>query len=166
VPSPGLTPKSFGDKLSWVGLGGVDVVFRWPDTKPAFVELKCGAKSDTLGPCAWDALKLASGISNGNAGTGYLLAALPTALWDASTLGRELFTTRGWSTLELRNSFSSWWPFWEKDGHIPGRVAESLATIEIETFPLAVGGTAWQLRLSRVEPRGSRRLQWESTLPV
>jgi hypothetical protein len=87
-------------------------------------------------------------------------------LWEAQTLGYELFSTRDWSTAELRETFSSWWPFWEKDGHIPGHVSESLATIGIGAFPLTIGGAAWQLRLSRVEPRSSRWVQWESTLPV
>jgi hypothetical protein len=164
IPLPLLAPKTFGDKLQWVGLGSVDVVFRWTEMPDTFVELKCGATPSALGPCSWDALKLAAGILAGNAGSGYLLAGVPTVLWEGKTLGWELFTTREWRTDALRESFFSWWAFWEKDGHVPARVPEALATFEIEAFPLTIAGNDWQLRLSRVEPRGSAWLQWQPTL--
>jgi ADP-ribosylglycohydrolase len=167
-PSPELTPKTFGNPIGWVGLGLVDVVLRWPDLPPTFVELKCGATNDTLGPCSWDALKLASGVLAGNAGTGYMLAGLPATLWKADTPGREFFDTRPWTAHELRESFLSWWRHWEKEKtpHVPGEVAESFATVAVGTFPLEIGATLWELRLARVEPRSVEWLQWQPTLEL
>jgi ADP-ribosylglycohydrolase len=165
-PTPALTSKRFGDTLGWVGLGSVDVVLRWPDHPPTFIELKCGAAKDTLGPCSWDALKLASGVLAGNACTGYLLAGLPTALWETETLGHELFNTRDWTATELRELFLSWWRYWEKETtpHVPGRVAESFTTFAVGSFPLEIGGSMWELRLARVEPSSRGWLRWRSTL--
>jgi ADP-ribosylglycohydrolase len=166
TPTPALTPKTFGNSLGWVGLGPVDVVLRWPDQSPTFIELKCGATKDTLGPCSWDALKLASGVLAGTAGTGYLLAGLPRALWDAEILGHQLFNTRDWTASELRESFLAWWRHWEKETtpHIPGRVAESFATVAVGSFPVEIGALMWELRLARVEPSSSGWVQWQSTI--
>lgn len=80
-PRPALSPYGFGEKHGWVGLGTVDVVFRWPDRPAIFVELKCGAGTRILSACVWDAVKLATAVLGGNAGAGYLLAGAPTTSW-------------------------------------------------------------------------------------
>jgi hypothetical protein len=43
----------------WPRLGMVDIALSRGDEPPTALELKCGAGRDALGPCAWDALKLA-----------------------------------------------------------------------------------------------------------
>jgi hypothetical protein len=165
-PSADLSSKKFGDAVDWVGLGLVDVVLRWPDNRPTFIELKCGATKDTVGPCSWDALKLATGLLACNAGTGYLLAGMPATLWEAEPLGSELFDSRVWTAREMRDAFVSWWRHWEKEStpHIPGRVAASFATVAVEAFSLEIGAVPWELRLARVELNGTEWFQWSSTV--
>ena len=84
---PDLSPFDFGDRLGWVGLGNVDVVFRWPDRRPMFVELKCGSD---LTACVWDAVKLSSGVLHGNAALGIPSRGAPTSAWLKPTTGAEL----------------------------------------------------------------------------
>ena len=85
---PVLAGKKFGDKLGWIGLGNVDTVFTWGDGTRTFLELKCGTD---LSACVWDSVKLASGVLNGNASAGYMLAGSPTSLWQKPVRGAELF---------------------------------------------------------------------------
>lgn len=129
APRPALHPFAFGDRHGWIGLGHVDVVFRWPDSAPTFLELKCGSGSDALRACVWDVLKLATALLGGNARSAYLLAGAPTAVWRARHPGAEFFDTGEWETLgwDIRGRFRSDWIFWESEStpHIPGRVPAS-----------------------------------------
>ena len=77
-PPAALSPYAFGDPHGWVGLGTVDVVLRWTDREPIFLELKCGAGKHVLRPCVWDAVKLSTAILGRNAASGYLLAGAPS----------------------------------------------------------------------------------------
>lgn len=159
-PTPSLVGKTFGDKLGWIGLGHVDTVFSWADGTRLFLELKCGTD---LSACAWDAVKLASGVLNGNAFAGYMLAGSPSSLWRKPIPGAELFERGKWHTTGVRDAHLKWWRFWqgEKTPHIPGRVAASFETVQLGLFPFAIDGVAWELRLVRVEPSGPNWLNWE-----
>lgn len=161
-PAPVFSTNAFGDTLGWIGLGNVDIVVVWDETPQTFLELKCGFDKDALGPCAWDVVKLAAGLLNGNAGTGYMLAGAPAAQWEKPILGAELFETHEWRASDIRETYRSWFRFWEKDGHCPGRVAAAFRTVHIGSFGMEIAATRWELRLARVEPIGIEWLKWES----
>lgn len=120
-----------------------------------------------MSACVWDSVKLTSGVLNGNASAGYMLAGSPTSLWQKPVRGAELFGGGKWRTLspEIRDAYLDWWRFWqeEKTPHIPGRVAETFETVPLGSFPFQIEGTAWELRLVRVEPSGSTWLNWETS---
>ena len=171
-PAASVGPFAFGDKLGWVGLGLVDLVFRWPDRLPTFLELKCGSDENCLAFCVWDAVKLATGVLAGNAEAGYLLAGAPLAQWQRPILGTQLFDSRAWRTSspEIRGDYSRWWWKWQterKKGlpnfHIPGRVAATFDTKKLGSFPFQIAGTPWELRLARVEPAPG---DWEHWQPL
>ena len=167
-PRPALAPFGFGERHEWIGLGGVDVVFRWDTREPTFVELKSGSSTGVLRPCVWDAVKLATAVLGGNASSGYMLAAAPASAWRAGYLGAELFESGEWLTLspEIRDRFRSDWTFWESEAtpHVPGRVPAAIRTIACASTHLSIGGTSWELRVARVEPIGANWVVWPSVL--
>lgn len=160
APAPSLVGKTFGDKLGWLGLGPVDTVFHWGDGTRTFLELKCGTD---LSACVWDSVKLASGLLQKNARAGYLLAGAPTESWEKPVRGGEFFASRSWDTTgaDVRDAYRDWWGSWEKEGHLPVRVAASFETQALGSFAFGIDGTPWQLRLARVEPVGSTWLEWD-----
>ena len=163
---PALSPYAFGDLHGWVGLGLVDVVFRWADRRPTFLELKCGAGKNVLRPCVWDAVKLSTAVLGRNAGSGYLLAGAPTSDWRARVPGADLFESAEWDTLgtHVRDRFLADWRFWQSEAtpHTPGRVAGGFRTAALGSFPLAIAMTPWELRL--VEPIGDGWVDWPSAI--
>jgi hypothetical protein len=165
-PPPALSPYSFGDARGWIGLGTVDVVLRWTDREPTFLELKCGAGKHVLRPCVWDAVKLSTAVLGRNAASGYLLAGAPTSDWQALVPGADLFESAEWVTLgpHIRDRFRSDWRKWELEPHIPGRVATAFRTVALGSFPLEIARTSWELRLARVEPIGDEWVDWPSVL--
>lgn len=81
---PALVSTSFRARSElWPRLGATDVALNFPDELPVALELKCGAGRDALGPCAWDALKLAVTLRIESVSAGYLVAAVPTSDWRA-----------------------------------------------------------------------------------
>jgi hypothetical protein len=167
APRPALHPFAFGDRHGWVGLGHVDVVFRWPERPPTFLELKCGAGNHSLRACVWDVVKLATAVLGGNASTAYLLAGAPAVVWRAKCPGSEFFESGEWETLErdIRGRFRSDWSFWESEStpHIPGRVPAAFATLKLEHAALKIAGVPWELRVARVEPTGRGWTDWPSS---
>lgn len=165
---PALSPLGFGELHGWVGLGLVDVVFRWTDRRPTFLELKCGMGKNVLRPCIWDAVKLSTAVLGGNAGAGYLLAGARTSDWLARVAGADLFESGEWDALgpDVRDRFIADWRFWESEAtpHVPGRVAKQFRTIPLGSFRLAIAATPWELRLARVEPIGDAWIDWPSTI--
>ena len=165
-PPIALSPNAFGDRHGWIGLGGVDLVCRWADRPPTFLELKCGAGKSALRPCVWDAVKLSTAVLGRNACSGYLLAGAPVSDWAARVPGAEFFDSAEWETLgpDVRERFLSDWRFWESEAtpHIPGRVAGRFTTVALGSFPLTIGTTGWELRLARVEPSAD----WVAWLPI
>jgi len=165
---PMLDPFAFGDPHGWVGLGLVDVVLRWADRPPTFLELKCGAGKRALKPCVWDAVKLSTAVLGGNACSGYLLAGAPMSDWQARVPGADFFDSAEWQTLgpHVRERFLADWRFWESETtpHIPGRVAARFRTIALGTFPLTIATTPWELRLARVEPIDDAWVDWPSAV--
>ena len=163
-PDASVGPYGFGDKLGWVGLGLVDLVFRRPDRLPTFLELKCGAGKHTLSACVWDAVKLAAGLLAGNAEAGYLLAGAPLAQWQKPILGAQLFDSRAWwtSSNEIRGAYSMWWWKWQNEPNIPGRVAATFHTKKLGSFPFQIAGAPWELRLARIEAHAD----WEDWQPL
>ena len=159
-PAPSLVGKKFGEKLGWIGLGHVDNVFHWGDGTRTFLELKCG---QDMSACVWDSVKLASGLLNGNARAGYLLAGAPTSCWRKPVRGAELFRSAIWRTagVDVRDAYLDWWRRWEAEMHIPGRVAASFQTFALGSFSFEIDGIAWELRLARVEPMGSSWIEWQ-----
>ena len=163
-PAPVSTSTKAKHAL-WPRLGNIDVSFSWPDAPPTHVELKCESDKGkhALCACAWDAVKLAFTQLVGGAGTGYLIAGLPTAEWDAGQRGTRLFTQRTWDILELRQGFLDWWQKWEKEDYWPRRVPQRLSTTPIALVEIDVKGVAWQLRLARVDAPDVWA-DWPSTL--
>lgn len=170
-PSDGPIAAGASLRLSypehWPKLGNVDITLAAEGAAPAFLELKCGAKSDALGPCAWDVAKNALTLRMGDASAAYLLAATTTAMWDKPVRGAEFFDHGEWTTEPLRSDYEDWWRFWEKP---PGCYRPRRLPVRGYTHPLAsagftVGGTDWDLRLSRVtvEPHGW--FDWEPFFP-
>jgi hypothetical protein len=165
-PRPALFPFGFGDRHGWIGLGGVDVVFRWTTRAPTFLELKCGSGTSALRPCVWDAVKLATAVLGGNASSAYMLAGAraPASVWSARCAGAELFDSGEWETTgpDIRERFRSDWTFWERERtpHVPGRVPTAFRTIARGSMPLAIGGVPWQVRLARIEALGDRSTDW------
>jgi len=74
----------------WPRLGSVDIALLSGDQPSIGIELKCGGGRDALGPCAWDALKLALGVQSRVLSAGYLLAATTAADWERGHRGSEL----------------------------------------------------------------------------
>jgi hypothetical protein len=171
-PTPTLTPKKLVELLGWVGVGGVDTVFNWPDGRRTFLELKAG---DDLSACAWDAVKLSAFVLNGSADAGYMLAAAPTASWGKPVPGADLFANDQWETMgpRIRDAHSKWWYRWQEETvshpkwglkpnrHFPGLVAKTFRTIALGSFPFEVAGVSWDLRLVRVDPSGSDWDVWK-----
>lgn len=167
-PRPALSPFGFGERHEWIGLGGVDVVFRWEAREPTFVELKSGSGTGALRPCVWDAVKLATAVLGGNASSGYMLAAAPVSAWRTGYLGAELFESGEWLTLgpEIRDRFRGDWSFWASEAtpHVPGRVPAGIRTIAVGSASLSIASTLWELRAARVEPIGTDWVKWPGTV--
>lgn len=145
-------------------------MFRQPESAPTFLELKCGYGKDCLAFCVWDAVKLAAGLLAGNAEAGYLLAGAPRADWHRPILGAQLFESRTWQTSgrDIRGAYSRWWWRWQiemkygkPNHHIPGRVAATFDTKKLGSFGFQIAGTAWELRLARVEPALADWHDWQ-----
>ena len=168
APRPALFPFGFGDRHGWIGLGGVDVVFRWSTRAPTFLELKCGSGTAALRPCVWDAVKLATAVLGGNASSAYMLAGAPASVWSAKCAGAELFDSGRWETTgpDIRERFRRDWTFWESERtpHVPGRVPTAFRTIARGSMQLAIGGVPWQLRLARIEVLGDHWTDWPGYL--
>ena len=167
-PTPALEPFHFGPKLGWVGLGNVDVVFRWPERGAIFVELKCGSD---LSACVWDAVKLAAGVLHDNADSAYLLVGAPTTAWMKPARGAELFADRRWDTFgpEIRDAYRDWWHRWQEEvpgRHIPGLVAEAFETAALGVWPFTIGGLPWELHVARVRPEGDSSRNWKCVCPA
>ena len=164
---PVLSPFGFGPLLGWIGLGNVDLVFRWPDRQPIFVELKCGCD---LTDCVWDVVKLSAAVLHGNAETGYLLAGAPVARWDAGTPGGEFFEEGVWETRGrlVRDAYVKSWRRWQNEAvrrrpnrHIPGLIATAFRTVALGRYPFSVAGVRWEIRAARVDPAGSESVVWK-----
>jgi hypothetical protein len=162
--APYLGGHAYGLKHGWRGLGHVDVVLRWAHRPATFLELKCGARSDALAACVWDAVKLGTAVLGGNAGAGYLLAGAPASRWTGRAAGAELFETAEWVTLgpDVRDAYLPYWRFWEAEGGIPGRIPNGLVTTTLGSYPFTIGDTPWELRLARVSPQGDW-IDWPPT---
>jgi hypothetical protein len=165
---PALSPNAFGDLHGWVGLGLVDVVLRWANRPPTFLELKCGAGERALRPCIWDAVKLSTAVLGRNASAGYLLAGARSSDWRAGVPGADLFESGEWDALgpNVRDRFLIDWRFWESEAtpHVPGCVAAGFNTVALGSFPLTIAATPWELRLARVKPVADAWADWPSAL--
>jgi len=150
----------------WPRLGGVDVALIFAGQKPVAVELKCGSGRNALGPCAWDALKLAFALQIGEASAAYLLAGTTTSDWAGGHRGTELFETAAVDTLILRGRFIEWWRQWERLGDpTPIKVPRRFTTRTIGIVPFEVGPLAWELRVAAVSVDSTDQIVWPLTLP-
>ena len=122
------------DLPEWPRLGAVDLAFEDDYQLPIAVELKAGLTQDALGPCAWDALKLAHAVRRGRVSRAYLLAATSAAMWERPARGAELLGSGRLDASELRERFLDWWRYWEADGFRPP--AEVPAALTIPTRSL------------------------------
>lgn len=160
-----------GLEQHWPRLGRVDVALGASPFLPAFVELKCGEGANALGPCAWDALKLAFALRLETTSAGFLVAATSAEMWRRPVRGGELLGDGEWTAEGLRHAYADWWAFWEKDGATstnpvgyrpPPLVPSAFATMEIsEPHPFVIGSTPWELRMSQVVPQGQEWFAWE-----
>lgn len=154
----------------WPRLGAIDVALTFPDELPVALELKCGGGRDALGPCAWDALKLAFLLQSDAVSAGYLLAAMPTSDWQAAIRGAELFETGAIETLALRDRFLDWWRQWERLGDPqPIEVPRRFRTRTVAAAPVELVGPVWELRIAEVILEGHEHIAWPRTrsdLPV
>lgn len=150
--------------------GDVDASIRWPGESPVFIELKAGAGKDSLGPCIWDVLKLATALRTGACSSAYLVAAAPQTRWASpKSDGNELFAPSQVYAADLRDRYPSWWRFWERDtGARPTRVPAALRTDLLEAVPFrtAADGAAgdWTLKIASVHavPADAEWLAWET----
>ena len=150
----------------WPRLGGVDVALLFAGQKPVAVELKCGTGRQALGPCAWDALKLAFALQIGETSAAYLLAGTTTRDWASGYRGTELFETAAVDTLALREHFIEWWKQWEGLGDpTPIKVPRRFVTRTICMVPFEVAQQSWELRAAAVSVDGPDQIAWPSTLP-
>jgi hypothetical protein len=151
----------------WPRLGTVDIALLRGVEPPSALELKCGAGRDALGPCAWDALKLALGIQSRVLSAGYLLAATTTADWGSGHRGTELFGTDEFEALDLRERYVDWWRQWERLGDpLPLEVPRRFTTRAICRAPFAVAGTGWEVQVASVAVPDGERIAWLSTGPA
>ncbi|HVS10943.1 MAG TPA: hypothetical protein VMS76_13830, partial [Planctomycetota bacterium] len=109
VPPPAVSTSFRFQSPLWPRLGAVDLALLRSNELPIAIESKCGVGRDAFGPCAWDALKLALGLQGGAVSAGYLLAATTAADWESGHRGSELFGTREFDALELRERYLDWW---------------------------------------------------------
>jgi hypothetical protein len=146
----------------WSCLGPVDIVLS-DQQEATFLELKCGSDMNTLGPCAWDVLKCALALRQGDASDAYLLAATTQALWRRPIRGAEFFmAAHEWTVTELKNAFEDWWRKWEKEGYAPRRVPAYCATELVTAAPFQIGTSQWELRLARVWTNVVNWHEWQS----
>jgi hypothetical protein len=151
----------------WPRLGGIDVALLLPSLDPIAVELKCGSTRDSLGSCAWGALKLAFLHQLGAISAGYLLAATPLSAWQAPLRGAELFETADVDTLALRAGFLDWWRHWERLGDpLPAAVPSRFGTRAVMRAPFALMDEPWELRLAAVHCPTDDRIEWPTTLEL
>lgn len=135
----------------WPRLGSVDLAVTWPNADRILVELKCGTNRDSLGPCIWDAAKLALALLRGEGTRAYQLAGAPEASWKRPIRGCELLGDGRWTATEYREVYLDWWRHWEKQADPqPSDLPAAIETVEIGVFPFSVAGQAWELRVSRV----------------
>ena len=129
------------------------------------IELKCGSGHDALGPCAWDALKLAFALQIGEVSAGYLVAGTPADDWTLGHRGTELFETGTVESLALRERFLDWWQRWERRGDpAPAEVPVRFTTQAVAQVPFAVDVGAWELRLAAVAIESGDRIAWPPVL--
>ena len=148
----------------WPRLGRVDLALG--RETPAFIEFKCGAGPDALGPCAWDLIKLSVALDVGTARCGFLAAATTSEGWDRPIRGAELFGSGEWTAEGIRSRFTDWFRKWELAGYrppptVPARMATRSA---MEACPIRVGETEWSLRAAEVRVTSAERFVWESLL--
>ncbi len=151
---------------TWPRLGKFDVSLSWAGSTTVFGELKCGDSEKALSACAWDAAKCAFCLRHG-VGVGMLLvAAGPQSLWERYTLGTELFFGGEWKMADVRERYAKSFTAWERDGYLPLRVPETLATFDIGRTKFTIAGKPWVLGVARVEPVGEAWLEWVPFLPT
>lgn len=164
-PAPMVSTQYKLSFPEWPRLGGVDLTLQWEGQLPVLVELKCGAGNDALGPCVWDAAKLAFASQRGTAAAGYLLAGAPTSSWNKPIRGCEFFGSNVWEIKALRSQYADWWKHWEKCGDPqPTQLPLTFSAIEITTVPLLIAETQWELRLTRLATRSDGWLEWPKLL--
>ena len=141
----------------------MDIALLRADGPPTALELKCGAGRDALGPCAWDALKLALGIQVGVLSAGYLIAATTAADWASDHRGAELLGTGAFEAPELRERSLDWWRQWERLGDpLPLEVPRRFTTRAVCRASFAVAGAPWELRVAAIAVPDAERVTWAS----
>lgn len=164
MPPPRVSTGFRFSSPSWPRVGRVDVALLLPNDKPVAVELKCGTGPDALGPCAWDALKLAFAIQTGEISAGYLVAATTASDWTGRPRGAELFDTAAVDTLLLRERFIDWWKQWERLGDpTPSRVPRQFMTRMVCRVPFEIDGVPWEVRVAALTADAGQ-IVWHSTL--
>jgi hypothetical protein len=160
-PQPSISPRlSHGLKREWPRLGPFDISLCWGDLE-VFGELKCGEDDHTLSACGWDAAKQVFCLQHGVGAGMLLVAAAPTAMWDAGGLGIELFADGEWDMADIRVRYADGFRTWERDGYKPVYVFRRLRTIAVgRTEPFDIGGTPWRIGIARVEPVDEERMDW------
>jgi hypothetical protein len=149
----------------WPRLGSVDIALLRADELPIALELKCGTGRDALGPCAWDALKLALGIQSRLLSAGYLVAATTAADWERGYRGSDFFETGAFEALELRERYLDWWRQWERlDDPLPVEAPRSFTTQAVCRAPFIVAEVQWELRVAAVTVSTGDRVTWRSAL--
>lgn len=128
-------------------------------------ELKCGKDLNALGPCVWDAAKLAFALQCRKGAAAYLLAAAPRDEWERPARGSEFFADHAHDMGLLRVLYGDWWRQWEACGDPqPSELPACFATTQVHSADFKVGGTDWRLRLGQVVVADERRLKWPRML--
>ena len=144
---------SFGD---WPRLGDVDLALLGLDAAPLLLELKCGNDLNALGPCVWDAAKLAMAVQEGVAAGAFLLAAAPRSRWEQPVRGAEFFEHLPHDIGLLRVLYADWWRSWERRGDPqPSFLPRRWWTEDAHVSTFTVAAQPWELRLAEVVVRTS-----------
>ncbi|MDP8943090.1 MAG: hypothetical protein M3N16_03080 [Actinomycetota bacterium] len=155
-----VSPRLAVDWDEWPGVGNFDASLAFEGRVLVYVELKCGARADALGPCAWDAAKSALALARGAEGA-FLLAGAPEGSWKRPVRGAEFFDGGEWTMLDLRERYADWWRHWERHGDpVPRRLPHCLETRPVASASFAVAGAPWRLRLSRLALADPRWIDW------
>lgn len=142
---------------SWVGrLGNADIsIGEWPSR--CLLELKWG----DLPACAWDTVKLATALAEGQCRSAFLVAGARSTYWQENREGAELFGSAEWGVEDLLARYARWFAFWRRDvANYPEWLAADWIVIDRSadiSAGLLVDDVPHQIRVAEIQIRVDAR---------